>query len=70
MDFHGEQYVYRNENLARNEYNMRGEEQLDGYLDDYHKNEGDMVSFNFNKKKQIGVRELVIGEKNLIEEVV
>lgn len=52
------------------EYNNRGEKQLIGYLDDYHKNEGYMVSFNFNKNKQIGVHEIVIGDKRLIEAVV
>lgn len=65
-----EQYVIEMKIWWGNEYNMRGEEQLNGYPDDYHKNKGYMVSFNFNKKKQIGVRELVIGEKTLIEAVV
>lgn len=32
-----------------------GEEQLSGYLDEYHLKRGYMVSFNFNKKKQVGV---------------
>lgn len=50
VDFHGEQYVIEMKIWRGNEYNMRGEEQLTGYLDDYHKNKGYMVSFNFNKK--------------------
>lgn len=29
-----------------------------------------MLSFNFNKKKEIGVHEIVIGEKEIIEAVV
>ena len=29
-----------------------------------------MVSFNFNKKKVIGVKEIIIGDKVLIEAVV
>ncbi len=49
---------------------MRGEEQLIGYLDDYHLEKGYMISFNFNKKKEIGVREISIGNKRLIEAVV
>ena len=52
------------------EYNNRGEQQLIGYLEDYHQNKGYMVSFNFNKNKQIGVREIVVGDKVLIEAVV
>ena len=49
---------------------MRGEEQLVRYLDDYHINKGYMLSFNFNKKKQIGVREIAAGDKVLVEAVV
>lgn len=70
VDFHGAQYVIEMKIWRGNEYNMRGEEQLTGYPDDYHKNKGYMVSFNFNKKKQIGVREITVGEKTLIEAVV
>ena len=29
-----------------------------------------ILSFNFNKKKQIGVKEVVVGEKVLVEAVV
>lgn len=29
-----------------------------------------MLSFNFNKKKEIGVKEIVLGDKVLIEAVV
>ncbi len=52
------------------EYNRRGEEQLMGYLDDQHQKKGYMVSFNFNKKKQIGIHEVIVGDKILIEAVV
>ncbi len=40
------------------------------YLDAYHKDKGYMLSFNFNKKKQIGVHDIVIGNKIIIEAVV
>jgi len=43
---------------------------LISYLEDYRQNKGYMVSFNFNKDKQPGVKELVIGDKLLIEAVV
>ena len=52
------------------EYNSRGEQQLIGYLNDYHVNKGYMISFNFNKNKKIGVHEIVIGDKTLIEAIV
>lgn len=29
-----------------------------------------MLSFNFNKKKEIGVKEIILGDKLLIEAVV
>ncbi len=41
-----------------------------GYLDDYHLKKGYMLSFNFNKKKQVGVHEVILGEKTLIEAIV
>ena len=41
-----------------------------GYLKDYHLQKGYMLSFNFNKKKQVGVREVVLGDKVIIEAIV
>ncbi|MBO5069583.1 MAG: ATP-binding protein [Roseburia sp.] len=70
LDYHGEQYIIEMKIWRGEEYNNRGEKQLVGYLDDYHQNKGYMVSFNFNKNKQIGVREIVVGDKVLIEAVV
>ena len=70
VDYLGEQYIIELKIWHGNEYNRRGEAQLTGYLDDYHKTKGYMISFNFNKKKQIGVREIVIGEKVLVEAVI
>lgn len=52
------------------EYNRRGEEQLLGYLEDYQLKRGYMLSFNFNQKKQIGIREVCLGDKVLIEAIV
>lgn len=70
VDYHGEQYVIELKIWHGQEYNNRGEKQLVSYMDDYHINKGYMVSFNFNKKKQIGVHEIVVGDKTLIEAVV
>jgi len=53
-----------------NAYHTRGEAQLRDYLDYYHLDTGYMLSFNFNKKKQIGIREISIGNKTLVEAVV
>lgn len=70
MDYRGEQYVIEMKVWRGEEYNRRGEEQLVDYLDAYHKDKGYMVSFNFNRKKQIGVREIAVGGKILIEAIV
>ncbi len=48
----------------------RGEKQLSDYLDYFHLKKGYMLSFNFNKKKKIGVKEIILGDKVLIEAVV
>lgn len=53
-----------------NAYHERGEEQLSSYLEYFHLTKGYMLSFNFNKKKEIGVKEIKIGNKTLIEAVV
>ena len=53
-----------------NAYNERGEEQLSNYLEYFHLKKGYMLSFNFNKKKNIGVKEIKVGDKILIEAVV
>ncbi len=70
VDYLGRQYIIEMKIYHGNEYNLRGERQLAGYLDDYHLHKGYMLSFNFNKKKQTGVREVILGEKILIEAVV
>lgn len=70
IDYRGQQIVCELKIWHGDEYNRRGEEQLIDYLDSYHLTTGYMLSFNFNKKKEIGVRKVQIGEKLLIEAVV
>ncbi len=52
------------------EYNRRGEKQLLEYMDDYHLKKGYMLSFNFNKNKQTGVKNIRLGDRILVEAVV
>ena len=52
------------------EYNKRGEQQLVGYLEDYHVDKGYMLSFNFNRKKQSGIRKIIVNGKTIVEAVV
>ena len=70
VDYLGEQFIIELKIWRGNEYNERGEKQLIDYLDYYHKDRGYMLSFNFNKKKNIGVREIKIGGRTIVEAVV
>ncbi len=70
VDYRGEQFIIELKIWHGNEYNERGEEQLSEYLDYYHKDKGYMLSFNFNKNKEIGVKEIKLGNKTIVEAVV
>lgn len=70
VDFHGHQYIIELKIWHGKTYHERGEEQLLAYLDHYHLNKGYMLSFCFNKKKEIGVKKITLGNKILIEAVV
>ena len=70
IDYRGEQFIIEAKIWRGNAYNERGEKQLSDYLDHFHLNKGYMLSFNFNQKKQIGIRDIVLGDKVLIEAVV
>ena len=70
VDYKGKQFVIELKIWRGNEYNVRGEKQLLEYLDFYHLDKGYMLSFNFNKNKQVGVREIIIGDKVLVEAMV
>ena len=70
VDYNGEQFIIEMKICHGDEYNSRGEQQLTEYLDYYHQSKGYLLSFNFNKKKQVGVHKIVIGDKTLIEAVV
>lgn len=70
VDYKGEQFVIELKIWHGNAYHERGEEQLIEYLDYYHLKKGYMLSFNFNKKKEIGVKNVMIGDRILIEAVV
>lgn len=48
----------------------QGEKQLCNYLKHYHLKKGYLLSFNFNKKKEIGIKTIMIGDKMIVEGVV
>ncbi|MCD8015540.1 MAG: hypothetical protein LUG99_20755 [Lachnospiraceae bacterium] len=70
IDYRGEQFICELKIWHGNAYNERGEQQLTDYMDYFHLKKGYMLSFNFNKKKETGVKEIIIGDRVLIEAVV
>ncbi len=70
VDYGGMQYVIELKIWHGEEYHRRGERQLLEYLEYYHLDKGYMISFNFNKKKETGVKELYFGHKMIVEVVV
>lgn len=52
------------------EYNIEGEKQISEYLDYYHLDKGYLLSFNFNKNKQPGMKTVRVNGKTVIEAVV
>ena len=70
MDYLGEKFIIELKIWHGKEYNERGERQLTDYLEYYHKDKGYMLSFNFNKEKEIGVKEITVCGKTIVEAVV
>lgn len=70
IDYQGEQIIIELKIWRGNAYHTRGEKQLLDYLEHYHLQKGYMLSFNFNKKKQIGVKEIKLKDCVLVEAVV
>ena len=68
MDYLGKQYVIELKIWRGNEYNKRGEKQLAEYLEYYHLEKGYLLSFNFNKNKKTGLKE-VEADKQISEEL-
>lgn len=70
VDYRGEQFVIEMKVWRGNAYHERGEKQLLEYLEHYHLDKGYMLSFNFNKKKEIGMKTIHLKEKMIVEAVV
>ncbi|WP_050008301.1 AAA-like domain-containing protein [Butyrivibrio sp. WCE2006] len=67
VDYLGRQYIIELKIWRGERYNAEGEKQISEYLDYFNLNTGYMLSFNFNKKKDQGVRMVQIGDKTLFE---
>lgn len=70
VDYLGERFVIELKIWRGASYNERGEQQLADYLDYFKLRKGYMLSYNFNQKKEVGVREINIGDRVLVEAVV
>jgi len=67
VDYLGQQYIIELKIWRGERYNTEGEKQISEYLDHYGLTTGYMLSFNFNKKKEPGVKPVHIGDKLLYE---
>lgn len=67
VDYLGEQHIIEVKLWHGSKYNEDGEHQLIRYLDLYHLDTGYLLTFNFNKKKQPGKREVHIQGKRIVE---
>lgn len=70
VDYLGKQYIIELKIWHGNEYNKRGEQQLAEYLEYYHLERGYLLSFSFNKNKMAGIREIIMGNKSILEVIV
>ena len=67
IDYLGQRYIIEMKIWRGERYNIEGEKQICEYLDYYGLNTGYMLSFNFNAKKETGVKRVLIGDKVLFE---
>ncbi len=66
----GRKYIIELKIWHDDRYNSDGEKQIIGYLEHFGLTTGYMLSFNFNKKKEPGVKRVQIGDRVLFEGVV
>ena len=67
IDYLGQQYILELKIWRGERYNADGEKQISEYMDYWKLNTGYMLSFNFNKNKEQGVKRVQIGDKVLYE---
>ena len=70
IDYHGQQFIIELKIWHGEAYSQRAETQLFEYLEHYHVREGYLLSFNFNKNKKTGIREIRFEDKWIMETVV
>ena len=70
IDYLGEQYIIELKIWRGERYNAEGEKQISDYLDYFGLDTGYMLSFNFNKNKETGVKQVELRGKTLYEATV
>lgn len=70
VDYGGEQFIVELKIWSGPKYHADGEQQELDYLNYYRLKTGYMLTFNFNKKKEIGVKEVWYGDKLIVEATV
>ena len=70
VDYGTEQHIIELKIWHGEQYNSDGEKQLSDYLDYHHLKKGYLLTFNFNQKKETGVKRVQYGDKELIEATV
>ena len=67
VDYLGQQDIIELKIWRGQKYNSDGEQQLVRYLEHFGLNVGYMLTFNFNKNKEQGVKLVKIGDKTIYE---
>ena len=67
VDYLGQQYIVELKIWRGPRYNEEGEKQISEYLDYFGLTTGYMLSFNFNKNKETGLKQVHVGDKLLYE---
>jgi hypothetical protein len=70
VDYLGKQYIIELKIWHGERYNESGEKQISEYLEYFGLSTGYMLSFDFNKNKETGVKQVHVGDKVLYEGVV
>ena len=70
IDYKGERFVIELKIWHGPKYHAEGEGQLAGYLRRMRLNKGYMLTYSFNKSKQIGVKTVMVEGKELFEAIV
>ena len=67
VDYLGQQYIIELKIWRGDRYNEAGEKQIIEYLNYWNLQTGYMLSFNFNRSKEQGVKRIQVGDKTLYE---